>query len=121
MLLDGNRYRKNTRALQTVARGLRREMTEAEEVLWRALRGRGVGALRFRRQHPVGRFVLDFYCPAAKLCVEVDGDIHDEQEERDEARTAALATGGYRVLRFRNEEVLNDLPSVIARIEAATH
>jgi very-short-patch-repair endonuclease len=94
-------------------------MTEAEQVLWTALRGRRMGGLRFRRQHPVGRFVLDFYCAAAKLCVEVDGGIHDEQTERDEERSAVLAAGGYRVLRVRNEEVLAALPSVLARIERA--
>jgi very-short-patch-repair endonuclease len=95
-------------------------MTEAERVLWEALRGRRLAGLRFRRQHPVGRFILDFYCPIAKLCVEVDGGIHDLQAEQDAERSAALAAGGYRVVRVRNEEVLQDLPSALARIEAAT-
>jgi very-short-patch-repair endonuclease len=117
--VSGERIRRNTVELQERARELRREMTEAEQVLWKALRGRRMAGLRFRRQHPVGRFVLDFYCPVAKLCVEVDGGIHDDQTERDEERTAVLAAGGYRVLRFRNEEVLTALPSILARIEAA--
>ncbi|CAA9371285.1 MAG: hypothetical protein AVDCRST_MAG68-5545 [uncultured Gemmatimonadetes bacterium] len=115
------RYRKNTPELQLAAKELRRAMTDAEQVLWKALRGRGVGGVRFRRQHPVGRFVLDFYCATAKLCIELDGDIHDEQVDRDEARSEALAAGGYRVLRFRNEEVLHSLPDVLARIAAALH
>jgi very-short-patch-repair endonuclease len=117
--VSGERFRKNTEELQQRARELRKEMTQAEQVLWAAVRGRRMAGLRFRRQHPVGRFVLDFYCPAAKLCVEVDGDIHDEQAERDQERTSVLAAGGYRVLRFRNEEVMTALPSVLTRIESA--
>jgi len=117
--VDGERFRKNTQELQERARELRREMTEAEQVLWKALRGRRMAGLRFRRQHPVGRFILDFYCPAAKLCVEVDGGVHDDQTEHDEKRTALLIACGYRVVRFRNEEVVTALPSVLARIEAA--
>ena len=116
--MGDERYRKNSRELQERARELRQEMTEAERVLWDALRGRGVAGLRFRRQHPVGCFVLDFYCPAAKLCVEVDGGIHDTQPERDAERSEILTAGGYRVLRFRNEEVLTNLPSVLSRIAA---
>jgi very-short-patch-repair endonuclease len=101
------------------AKKLRREMTQAEEVLWSALRRNQVLDLHFRRQHPVGRFVLDFYCASKKLCVEVDGEIHEEQREWDEARSAALSHQQIRVLRFRNEEVLTDLASVVRRIEIA--
>jgi very-short-patch-repair endonuclease len=118
-VVGGERFRKNTEELQQRARELRKEMTAAEQALWTALRGRRMAGLRFRRQHPVGRFVLDFYCPAAKLCVAVDGGIHDEQTERDEERSALLAAGGYRVLRIRNEEVLTAIPSVLTRIETA--
>ncbi|HYW06946.1 MAG TPA: DUF559 domain-containing protein, partial [Longimicrobium sp.] len=63
----------------------------------------------------------DFYCPAARLCVEVDGGVHDVLKERDAARTAHLATRGIRVIRFRNEEVLNDCESVLLRIESEIH
>jgi very-short-patch-repair endonuclease len=94
-------------------------MTEAERVLWTALRYQKARGLRFRRQHPVGRFVLDFFCPSAKLAVELDGSVHDHQVERDEERTRVLEAGGYRVLRFRNEEVFDDLPAVLRRITAA--
>jgi very-short-patch-repair endonuclease len=97
---------------------MRAQPTPAEEVLWGALQKKQVAGLRFRRQHPVGRFVLDFYCPSHRLVVEVDGEVHDGQQERDEARTTALERYGYRVLRFRNEEVLHDLPSVVQRIAA---
>jgi very-short-patch-repair endonuclease len=91
-------------------------MTPAEHVLWQALRGGATDGLRFRKQHPVGRFVLDFYCAARKLAVEVDGGIHDEQRDLDAERTAALALRGIRVIRFRNEEVLGNLGDVVERI-----
>ncbi|HEX8359612.1 MAG TPA: DUF559 domain-containing protein [Longimicrobium sp.] len=68
---------------------------------------------------PVRAVHPGFYCPAAKLCVEVDGDIHDEQAERDAARTEILNAHGIRVIRFRNEEVIGDTRSVLRRIEAA--
>jgi len=94
-------------------------MTAAEWRLWQALRVRQLGGLKFRRQHPVGPFVLDFYCPAGKLVIELDGGVHDEQAEQDEARTQHLESYGYRVLRFRNEEVFADLPAVLDRIAQA--
>jgi very-short-patch-repair endonuclease len=97
----------------------RQEPTAAEAVLWAALRRQQLSGLPFRRQHPVGRFILDFYCPRKKLCVELDGAAHDGREVMDEARTEALGTLNIRVIRFRNEEVLQDLPSVLQRIEAA--
>ena len=85
--------------VEQAARTMRREPTRAEEVLWGALRRNQVAGLKFRRQHPVGRFVLDFYCASCKLAVEVDGDVHDEQTERDAERTKVLERYGYRVLR----------------------
>jgi very-short-patch-repair endonuclease len=104
--------------VQAAARQLRREMTPAERQLWNGLRGWRLG--RFRRQHAIGPFILDFYCPAARLCIEVDGSVHDgaEQRVRDAARTDALATLGIRVVRFRNKEVLTDTRAVLRRIKA---
>jgi len=81
-------------------------------------RARGWKLAKFRRQHPLDCVILDFYSPAVRLCVEVDGGIHDEQVERDEARTAYLAARGIRVMRFRNEGVLADCRSVVRQIEA---
>ncbi len=81
---------------------------------WRQLEG-----LRFRCQHPVGPFVLDFYCPALKLAIEVDGKIHCGQAEQNEFRTRLLEAHGCRVLRFCSDAILSDLPSVLARIAAA--
>ena len=117
--MNPNRIRKNTRELQQAARGMRTVATEAEDVLWEALRGRRLDGLRFRRQHPVGRFVLDFYCPIHKLVVEVDGGVHDAQEERDAERTAVIEAHGYRVIRFRNEDVMQNLPAVLDGIRTA--
>jgi len=94
-------------------------MTPAEQVLWEALRGKKLDGLRFRVQHPVGPFILDFWCPARKLVVELDGDIHQDQEEYDEARTKQLESYGYHVIRFHNKEVLTGLPSVLEKIREA--
>lgn len=110
---------RSSQSVHQAAKQLRRPMTHAEEVLWAALRRNQVADLHFRRQHALGRFILDFYCAAGKLCIEVDGPIHDEQRERDEARTQALAHQQIRVIRFRNDEVLNDLESVVRRIQIA--
>lgn len=105
--------------VMNAAREHRREPTPAEACLWEAVRDQKIRGLQIRRQHPMGPFILDFYCPKKKLCVELDGSVHDGREVMDEARTEALGTLKIRVIRFRNEEVLGDLPSVLQRIEAA--
>lgn len=119
MQKDSSRIRGTTQNIEQVARLLRQKLTPAEAQLWSALRGRQLLGLKFRCQHPVGRFILDFYCPSCKLVIEVDGGIHAQQKAYDEARTAHLQSFGYRVLRFTNEEVLNDLQTVLARIVEA--
>lgn len=100
------------------ARQLRQNATPAEQILWQALRNRQLNGLKFRRQHPIGRFILDFYCAEKRLAVEVDGGQHADPEQRrdDEARTAALAAHGITVLRFWNHEVLNHLEAVLQAI-----
>jgi very-short-patch-repair endonuclease len=107
----------------TTARRLRKDMTDAERKLWFALRGRQLGRAKFRRQHPLGPYVIDFYCEAAQLAVEVDGSQH--VPERDAARTAWLEAHGCRVVRFWNHEVLCQLPAVLETIlraiEASPH
>jgi very-short-patch-repair endonuclease len=113
------RMRDTSPAIEGAARRLRKEMTPAEQRLWKALRNYQQDRFYFRRQHPIGRFVTDFCCTSRMLCVEVDGGIHDEQQERDAERTAYLEAKGYRVLRFRNEEVLNALHLVVRKIQAA--
>ncbi len=98
------------------ARELRQRQTAAEDVLWEALRRDGLDGLHFRRQHTEGRFLLDFYCAKHKLCIEVDGGVHDQQADYDEHRSAALALRGIRVVRFRNQEILGDLPRALDRL-----
>lgn len=97
------------------AREQRRQPTRAEELLWRALRARGLGA-RFRRQHPVGDFVLDFYCEAAALAVEVDGPHHADQAGYDEWRAECLDRYGIHALRVTTQEVQMRLLEVLERI-----
>lgn len=94
------------------ARRLRRELSLPEKLLWVRLRG---GDVRFRRQHPVGPYVLDFYCPAARLAIEVDGAAHDfgDRPQRDEARTEWLRSEGVEVLRIPAKDVLAD-PDAVA-------
>jgi very-short-patch-repair endonuclease len=95
------------------ARRLRREATWPERLLWARLRRRALGVV-FRRQRPVGPFVVDFLCPEARLVVEVDGRSHDGREVADCARQAILEARGLLVLRVTNDEVLRD-PSGVAR------
>jgi very-short-patch-repair endonuclease len=101
------------------ARELRGRQTAAEDMLWEALRNRRLDGLKFRRQHPVGPFVLDFCCPDRRLAVEVDGAVHDTWRERDAEREDLLRAAGYRVLRFPNEVVSGDLASVLEAIRSA--
>jgi very-short-patch-repair endonuclease len=98
------------------ARTLRRGMTLPEVLLWQELRKRS--DVRFRRQHPAGPYVLDFYCATAKLCVEVDGEVHARgtQPARDARRDGWLAAQGVRVLRVPADEVLRDLDAVLRHI-----
>jgi very-short-patch-repair endonuclease len=103
-------------AVRDAAKQLRQRQTDAEAVLWNALRNSRLHGLKFRRQYPVGKFVLDFFCRSCNLVTEVDGGIHDELQERDEERTRVLESYGYNVLRITNDEVLNDLENVLNRI-----
>jgi very-short-patch-repair endonuclease len=112
-----HRIRGTTPEIEQAARKLRNNLTVAESRLWSALRNKQLEGLRFRCQHPVGNFILDFYCPACKLAVEVDGEIHVQQIDYDEARTSELAKYGYKMLRFTNEQVMNNLPQVLEKIK----
>src|SRR5438045_3991031 len=105
------RLRPQTR----IARRLRRESTEVEKWLWRALR-EWERPHRFRRQHPIGRHVVDFACPGLKLAIELDGGQHAFRGEADAARTREIARHGYRVIRLWNGDVIHNLPGVLERI-----
>ena len=106
------------RARTTTARKLRREGTEAERRLWRALREKEL-PWKFRLQHPIGQHIADFACPERKLVIELDGGQHAEQEEAGAARSAEIATCGYRVIRFWNNEVMENLDGVLQRLHQA--
>ena len=95
---------------------LRRAMTDAEQLLWQALRGRQMLGYKFRRQHPFEDFILDFVCLEKKLVIEVDGGQHSIQAEADAVRTDRLVTAGFRVLRFWNHEVLRQPEAVKEKI-----
>lgn len=103
------------------ARALRHEATRAEHALWRGLRGRGLGGAKFRRQHPLDPFIVDFVCLARRLLVEVDGGQHAPElgGPDDRRRDAWLRAEGFRVLRVWNHEVLGNLDGVLQRIEEA--
>jgi very-short-patch-repair endonuclease len=114
-----DRVRRTTPSIVQAARSLRQNLTPAEKHLWNALKNKQLIGLRFRCQHPVGNFILDFYCPACKLAIEVDGNIHDLQQDYDAARSAEIERHGYVILRFRNDEILANLTQVLASIAAA--
>jgi len=98
-------------------------MTPAEIRLWQALKHRQVDDLKFRRQHSIGPFIVDFYCPSAKLIVELDGSAHDSETawQRDEQRTAYLVSLGLRVVRFENRDVMENLEGVLSEIRRWAH
>ena len=98
------------------ARRLRRSETDAERTLWRLIRGRQLNGHKFRRQVPIGPYVADFFCLASKLIEEIDGGQHAVRIEADEARSAHLAKFGYRVIRFWNNDVLQNPEGVLLRI-----
>src|SRR6266550_7334505 len=91
--------------LKPVAREQRHDATPAESRLWQALRNGSLAGLKFRRQHPIGRFLVDFYCPRLRLVIEVDGTVHDSRGNEDAERQNELEAFGLGALRFRNEEV----------------
>lgn len=101
-----------------IARLLRKQQTEAEELLWQALRNKKLCQLKFRRQHAFENFVLDFYCHEAKLVIEADGSIHNEEgiKTYDTVRTARLNELGITVLRFANEEIKTNMVAVLNKI-----
>lgn len=101
------------------ARELRRQMTSAEQILWQALRANRLQGWHFRRQQVIDGFIVDFYCHAARLVIEVDGDIHKQQAVYDKDRDKILAAQGVRVLRFQNSDILQNLEHVLTQITQA--
>ncbi|NJK64342.1 MAG: endonuclease domain-containing protein, partial [Synechococcaceae cyanobacterium SM2_3_1] len=102
-----------------IARQFRKEPTASEAVLWQALRGKKLDGYKFRRQQPIGAFIVDFFCPEAKLIVEVDGLIHETQQERDQERQHLLESLGLKFVRVTSHQVETDLDTVINTIRSA--
>ena len=100
------------------SRELRQPQTPAEQKLWQRLHRKQLNGYYFRRQHPIGQFIVDFYCAQVHLVIEVDGDIHAEQVEYDAARTQWLESQGYRVVRFTNQQVFQEPDAVLTTILA---
>ncbi len=100
---------------------LRNTMTPAEEELWRLLRKHKLGGRKFRRQHSIGNYIVDFYCASERLVIEVDGSVHDAAEAKasDQVRNEKLQQLGYIVLRIRNDEVFEAPELVLQKIAAA--
>jgi adenine-specific DNA-methyltransferase len=101
------------------ARALRKNMTDAERILWRALRNRQLDGWKFRRQHPIGMFIVDFECVERKFIVEVDGGQHAMNVAEDARRSVFLRNEGYNVLRFWNNQVLQETDAVLDAILTA--
>ena len=98
------------------AREMRSQMTDAEALLWRLLRNRRIAGAKFRRQHPVGRYILDYYCVEKKLAIELDGRQHSDAADYDQRRDNWLDTQGIRVLRFWNNQMLAETVAVMEAI-----
>jgi very-short-patch-repair endonuclease len=98
-----------------IARRLRTNATGAESILWDTLRNRKFAEAKFRRQHPLGRYIADFYCHETLLVIELDGNVHDEvdQAEYDAVRQKEIEERGLTVLRLKNEEVIRDLSTTL--------
>jgi very-short-patch-repair endonuclease len=105
--------------LKPLAREKRIQPTPSEDRLWAGLRNRQLNGLKFRRQHAIERFIVDFYCSDLGLVVEVDGEIHDYIQEEDALRQEALEALGFTVMRFKNAQVNNDLNSVLETISSS--
>ncbi len=119
---NDNLHKRATGKLYQYGRELRQSLTKAEKILWEYLRNRKLDGFKFRRQHPVDKFIADFYCHEKKLVIELDGSVHDEKmnAQYDEARSYELKGSGIKVIRFRNSEVENNIAFVLEEIRKVT-
>ena len=101
------------------ARRLRKDSTEAEKLLWRHLRNHQLHGYQFRRQEPIGKYIVDFLCYRRRLAVELDGGQHQEQADYDNERTRWLKSRGFKVIRFWNDDVLKETDGVLEAISIA--
>ncbi len=105
-------------SIKNKARELRKSMTEAEKILWSYIRNRKLNGMYFRRQHPYGIYILDFYCFQANLAIEIDGKIHLKHHDYDHERTNYLESSGLKVIRFNNRDIENRIESVLDEISS---
>lgn len=104
------------------AKALRKDETQAEMILWEKLRNNQLNGYKFRRQHPIGLYIVDFYCHQLKLVIEIDGEYHNTQEqiEKDIERTQILETDGLQLIRFTNKDIMENLEKTISEIMIKT-
>ena len=109
----------NRKSNKDFRRSLRNQATPAERFLWRELKARKLDGKRFNRQHGIGSYIVDFYCAAERLVIELDGHVHGHQEAmaRDEQRDRYLSEHGYRVVRFENRLVFDDIEGVLSGLK----
>lgn len=119
MTIEREFYYGAGRGIMKRARFLRNAMTPSENILWQHLRKKRLSGILFRRQHPISNFIVDFYCHEARLVIEIDGDIHNQQEnkEYDENRTFELEKFGLKVIRFSNDDINNNITKVLEILE----
>jgi very-short-patch-repair endonuclease len=116
--LDKTMYFNPTPEKMEIAKNLRNNMTHMELLLWEKLKGKQICGLRFRRQHPINLFIADFYCHEVRLVVEIDGEIHGQQEEYENGRSAEMERFGIKVIRFKNNEVENEIEKVLPELQS---
>jgi very-short-patch-repair endonuclease len=104
------------RKMLEVARDFRKNPTQSEALLWQELRGKKLNGIKFRRQQPIGPFVVDFYAPSIRLVVEIDGAVHQQQQEADQTRQMILESLDLKIIRFSASQVEDELDSVLAAI-----
>lgn len=104
----------NKRSLLDIRRTLRVNSTSAEEILWEEIRNKKLNGLKFKRQHSIGNYVVDFYCASKRLIIELDGEVHntEEQKEKDQHRDQNLTEMNFKILRISNSQVFNDIETV---------
>ncbi len=109
----------NRNYLKTFRKHLRSNLTPGEAFMWLLLKSKKLNGLKFRRQHGIGRYIVDFYCPKKKIAIELDGSSHNGREEYDYNRDLYIQKFGVTVLRFKNHEVFNDTEGVLEAIRQA--
>ena len=119
--LDKTMYYRATPEIINNASMLRENMTASEKLLWERLKGKQICGIRFRRRHPIFIFIADFYCHEARLVVEIDGEIHNQQIEYDDGRSAEMEKFFIKIIRFINYEVENEIDEVIESITNAVN